>query len=755
MILNHGILTDIRAYPRDYKTTRPTLCDPPNWLNYGRWFLGRDDAILPNNIEAWEYPIGDGTTVSAELVHQAFISARLNAIPEIAAAAEEILKDVGYVAMLQEGDNTELLIYGDIGGWDEESVQAMEVVQKLRASKVPEIHVRINSFGGSVSDGLAIFNALRRHDAKIITHIDGVAASIASLIAMAGDVIKAAASSMLMIHAPWTMALGSAKELRATADVLDVFSSAMAAAYAPRLGKKEALGLLKDGADHWYAPHEALLAGLVDTIETGTGSKASASAELFVLAAARKRYPIIQHRVAAVSCDHNVLEGDHMKHDDIDNNVVKLKDEAEKRVAAQMVARNTIAAKICAPFLVNEQIRANYEAFIVNPTADVDAFQRSVLVELGRDVKPVGSSASIRSGEDSVDKFRTGAAAALAFRAGVGKEDTGSEFRGSTLVDLARASLRNRNVVTGGLDKMAIVAAAFTHTDSDFPLLLSGVANKSIMRGWELQPETFTEWTASGSLSDFKVSQRVDLNLFPSLSEVPDGAEYTYGTIGEHGETVQLATYGKLFSITRKAIINDDLDAFGRIPQRMGRAAKRTIGNLVYAILTGNPVLADGVALFDAAHNNILTAAALNTWSLDKARVAMQTQKDPDGFTTLNIRPAYLLVPAALEGVAKTVITSQNEVPTTSRTATTPNIAAGMAVVISDARLDANSAITWYVVASPNATDTIEVDYLDGQSRPYLEQQQGWEVDGVAFKVRIDAGVKALDFRGMVQNPGL
>lgn len=642
MILNHELLAGLDKYPHDYKTACPDVCDPPDWEGYSHWFLGREDTAPSDSEEAWAYPIGDGKTVSAELVHRSLVLAKANNVPEIVVAAEEILNDVGYVAMLQDGNSAEFLIYGDIGGWDEESVQAMAVIQELRASTVSEIHVRINSFGGAVSDGLAIYNALRRHSAKIVTHIDGVAASIASLIAMAGDTIMASASSMLMIHAPWTMAMGGANDLREMADVLDVFSMAMAAAYAPRIGKKEALGLLKDVTDHWYAPSEALSAGLIDNIETGKGKKASASSEAVVLAAATKRYPSIKHKVAASGRDRTAPKGDDMKDDEL-----QLKIEAEKRVAAQLLERNAIVAKICAPFLSNAHVREKYEAFIIDPTADVDTFQRSVLAELGRDTAPVGGT-TVLPGEDGVDKFRTGAAAALAFRAGVGEEDTGSEFRGSTLVDLARASLRNRNVVTGGLDKMAIVAAAFTHTDSDFPLLLSDVANKSIMKGWDLQPETFTEWTASGSLSDFKVSQRMDLNLFPALTEVPDGAEYTYGTIGEHGETVQLATYGKLFSITRKAIINDDLDAFGRIPRRMGRAAKRTIGNLVYAILTGNPALSDGVALFDAAHKNVLVAAALNTASLDKARVAMQTQKDPDGFTTLNIRPAFLLVPAEI-----------------------------------------------------------------------------------------------------------
>lgn len=754
VIKNLRALTEVKGLSCDYGTAKPRVGDPPDWVAYQQWFLGRDETLSPNVAEAWSFPIGDGTRVSSELVHQALILARAQELPEIEAAAETLLNEVGYVAMTQDGNQAELLIYGDIGGWDTESVQAMQVVQDLRASTATTISVRINSFGGSVSDGLAIFNALHRHTARVVTYIDGVAASIASLIAMAGDVVEAAASSMLMIHAPWTLTMGSAKELRATADVLDVFSTAMAAAYASRLGKKEALGLLTDGVDHWYAPHQALAVGLVDTI--GGNKKAAASSESIVLAAAKTRYINTDglKKVAAASRGLvKRLEDGHMVNTDDDDNVIELEKAAEQRVAARLVERNALAAKVCAPFMEHTSIRTRYETFITDPTASLDELQIWMLAEIGRDTAPV-SDAGLQGSVDEVDKFRTGAAAALAFRAGVGAEDKGSEYRGSTLLDMAGTALRLKNISMHGLDKMGIVAAAFTHTGSDFPLLLADVANKSIMKGWDEQPETFQSWTATGSLSDFKASKRVDLNLFPALTEVPDGGEYTYGTIGEHGESIQLATYGKLFSITRRAIINDDLNEFSRIPQRMGRAAKRTIGNLVYAIITGNPLMSDGVALFDAAHNNLLTAAAINTASLDVARASMQTQKDPDGMTALNIRPSYLLVPAALQGTAATVIKSQVEVPTSGKNFTTPNSVAGMAEVISDARLDDNSPISWYVLSGPT-TDTIEVDYLDGQDRPHLEQQQGWEVDGVAFKVRIDAGVKALDFRGMVKNPGV
>ena len=210
-----------------------------------------------------------------------------------------------------------------------------------------------------------------------------------------------------------------------------------------------------------------------------------------------------------------------------------------------------------------------------------------------------------------------------------------------------------------------------------------------------------------------------------------------------------LATYGKLFSISRQAIINDDLSAFTKVPMMMGRAAMRTVGDLVYAILTGNPTMSDNVALFHNTHKNLLTAAALSVARIDAAKTAMRTQKD--GKATLDIRPGFLLTPVALESTAKALLAAEYD-PAQAE-ARVPNPVRGLVEVIADPRLDDSSASTTYMAATTQY-DTIEVAYLDGNDRPYLEQQQGFTVDGAAFKVRIDAGASPLSYRTLVKLPG-
>lgn len=162
-----------------------------------------------------------------------------------------------------------LLIYGDIGpSWWGEGVEAKDVAKQLRdLAPNTALTVRINSFGGSVADGLAIYNALREHKGKKTVIIDGIAASAASLIAMAGDDIEMPETSMMMIHAPWSYASGNAAELRRSADVLDKWSASMVAAYARKSGKSEDdIKALLAGEDHWYTGSEAVAEGFADRI---------------------------------------------------------------------------------------------------------------------------------------------------------------------------------------------------------------------------------------------------------------------------------------------------------------------------------------------------------------------------------------------------------------------------------------------------------------------------------------------------------
>ena len=663
-------------------------------------------------------------------------------------------------------DRAEIAIYGDIGeSWSEETVTARQFVAELGAVTARHLTVRLNSSGGSVPDGLAIFNALVRHPARVTVEIDAIAVSIASLIAMSGDRIVMAENALLMIHAPWITVAGNAADLRQTADVLDQFAAAMASSYARMIPHDTALAMLQDGDDHWFSADEAKAAGLVHDITAAVPIAASlatrfqlpathvARAAHPAAAAALQSNPKGRSMNTAVqpAATQTTTPPDHVA--PITEPTISAED-IRAQFASDEANRRAQIRAIAKPFVTGDGARAELQLLVNqsldNPAESIEGFRAKMLLAVSRNQQPLGGGL-IQTIDDEDDKFRAGVSSGLLIRAGLTANDTSNEFRSYSLMEVARAALSRKGIPTKGLDKMSVVAAAFTHGTSDFTNLLADVANKAMLKGWEDAEETFQVWTSKGTLTDFKASKRVDLNTFPALSKVEPGAEYKYVTVGDRGETIQLATYGSLFSINRQAIVNDDLGAFTRIPNKMGRSAIRTVGNLVYAVLTGNPNMADGVALFHANHANLLTGAAISTAAVDLLATAMARQTDATG-TTLNINLGYLIVPRTLKGLAQTVATAENEI-TSAKTATTPNWLRGTFQVVADPRLDASSTSNWCGAANPAINDTIEVAYLDGNDTPTLEQQGGWTVDGVDFKVRIDAGVKALDWRGLAKNP--
>lgn len=656
--------------------------------------------------------------------------------------------------------SAEVLIYGDIGeSWYGDSVAAKDFVAALAVLDVDEMTVRINSYGGSVSDGIAIHNAIKRHKATVTIVIDGIAASIASLIAMAGDRVEMADNALMMIHAPWGGAMGNSAAMRQYADLLDTWADAMAVSYAGKTGrdKTEILSLLTDGIDHWYTAEQALTEQFIDAAIAGTPAAASATAGDFARQV-QARFTSFPHPAAAAAPtqQESITMPGQTPTTAAPSSAAAPTDAqiaaaASAALAADAARRGAISAAF-AKFTNLDGVPALQTACADDHACTVEQANAKLLAHLGQGAKPIAAT-HIVTVEDARDKFAQGVAASIMARAGLQKDDPANQYRGYSLLEIARESLAHLGVNSRGMDKMSLVAAAFTTSGSDFPLLLANVADKAMLKGYEEAEETFQAWTSAGTLSDFKPGKRVDLNTFPALEQVAEGAEYTYAQIGERGETVQLATYGKLFSITRQAIINDDIDAFSKIPRRMGRAAIRTVGNLVYAVLTANPVMADGVALFHANHKNLMDGAVPTTASLDAMRVAMAKQTDGVA-TALNIRLATLIVPIALEGTARVVRDSEFEVGASSKNNTVPNSVRGTFEVISDARLDAASSTAWYGAASAGLNDTIEVSYLDGVQTPTLEQQAGWNVDGVEFKVRLDAGVKALDWRSLSRNPG-
>jgi hypothetical protein len=337
-------------------------------------------------------------------------------------------------------------------------------------------------------------------------------------------------------------------------------------------------------------------------------------------------------------------------------------------------------------------------------------------------------------------------------------DDGAREYRGMSLMEMGRDLLERHGIRSRGLSKSEVAGMMLgletrggLHSNSDFPFILANVANKTLRAAYEAAPQTFKGFCRQTTNPDFKTIARTQLGDAPSLDKVNEAGEFKRGTVGEAREQYALATYGKVLAVTRQTIINDDLGAFTRLPEMFGRAAADLESDTVWGIITSNPTMGDGLALFHATHANLAGAgAAIGITPLGDGRAAMRKQKGLNG-RFINVQPKYLLVPASIETVAQQYVTQTNIV---YAKASDFNPFANNLQVIAEPRLDAASLISWYLAADPAQIDTIEYAYLEGQEGVYLESRVGFDVDGVELKARLNFAAKAIDWRGFWRNPG-
>lgn len=647
-------------------------------------------------------------------------------------------------AALGVASAAEISIYGDIGeSWYDETVSAASFVRDLAALDVDAITVRINSIGGSVPDGLAIFNAMRRHKAKITTEIDGMAFSIASLIAMGGDVVRMASNAMLMIHAPWTYASGNSTELRELADQLDTWAAAMSTSYAIRTGDQPGmLALLTDGKDHYYTADEALAAKFIDAVTDALPVAASAVRDL----------PLSRYRSLPAS-----LQSTPQAH----QRTAMTPEEIRAAAARDEGARRTAIRNSFAPFAsasgVAELLRQCEDDTSLTP----QAAGTRLLAHLARDQSPIAGSAfndggapSARFGaDDRMGDFRAAAIDALLIRSGIRVErphPQAADLRRVGIVGMAERVLSMQGKSASSMSRDQIIRAALS--TSDFPTLLSGLSTASLRRGYLEAPATHAGWTGEREVADFLPRSLAMLSAAPALDFKAEGAEYKAGYFSESAEKFIVKTYGKLVPITREALINDQLDAFTSIPNTQGAAARRLEADMVYAKLVANSAMNDGKALFHADHGNLAASgSALSIDSLGAARAAMRKQKGLAG-EFIDPQPRYLIVPVALETKAEQLLNSTVD---PAKANNTDNLEwVRRLVLVADPRLDAASDTAWYLAADPRQVEGIVRAYIEGEARPFLDHQQEWLRDVMNYKVRLDLGVGVIDWRGLYKNPG-
>ena len=346
--------------------------------------------------------------------------------------------------------------------------------------------------------------------------------------------------------------------------------------------------------------------------------------------------------------------------------------------------------------------------------------------------------------------------------------DNGRQFRSMTLLELGREHLERSGINTRGMDRLQLATQMIVFRSngmmgtSDFASLLANVASKRLRNGYEENVPSYRMWARRApNAPDFKSMSVVNLAGAPDLLQTNEHGEFKYGSMTDGKETYALTTFGRIVSLTRQAIVNDDLRGFDRLVGAFGNSAARLENRTVYGILTTNANMGDGGALFNATavttaggHANLTSSGtAISVDSLGVGRANMRAKKGLQS-EELNLAPRFLIVPATKEQLAYQY-TSAQYVPATA--ATVNEFRAGGRTELTpivEAILDANSTTAWYLAADSGSIDTVEFCYLDGAEGPVIESEMGFEVDGISFKCRLDFAAKAIDWRGLYKNAG-
>jgi hypothetical protein len=282
--------------------------------------------------------------------------------------------------------------------------------------------------------------------------------------------------------------------------------------------------------------------------------------------------------------------------------------------------------------------------------------------------------------------------------------------------------------------------------------------HKAILAAFAIQPDTWRKFCGTDRVPDFRDSHRYRTGALDVLDPLTEHGEFKNKSIpdGER-QSINTATKGNIYAISRQTFINDDMGALNDLFMAMGRAAARTLEEDVYALLNQNnglgPTQADGQPLFHANRKNVnATGAALAVAAIDADRVVMLKQKDITDREYLDLRPAVLLVPTGLGSQAKQI--NSMEFSGESSKFQVPNVVRGLfREVVDSPRLV--SATRRYLFADPTLHPLIKVVFLEESGEaPVLSSQEGWRVEGVEYKVRIDAKAQVFEPKAAVTNAG-
>lgn len=628
-----------------------------------------------------------------------------------------------------------LTLYGTVSDTDlpdSPSFSAKDVQDALGEHGAGDIAVNLNSPGGVALEGLAIFNALKSHPGHVTVNIDGIAASAASLIAMAGDKIIMREGALIMIHDPRVLAVGTSADHRKTADRLDVLASQFRAIYARRTSRSEADIEKMMQAETWLDADQAISAGFATEKAAGDAARIFACFD----------YSKYRH-----SPDYLIkLKGP------ITMTVTTENDDPKEKMWAGRFYRSATASGLDIASL--NSIVAQAESYDVARDMVIDAMAASANAN-----KPSATGARLVWGGGATlgnpDFFAKAVEDVLYARmSGKAPEGAARELMGVPMLELGARMLEARGERIIWSDRSRVAdKIMMQHSTSDFPNLLLNSGNRILLDSYAVAESPLKRVGRRRDATDFRPITLIRLSEAPELKLKMEGGELQYGSRSEVKEAFGLKTAGRLFAITREALINDDLNAFGDSAKWWGRAAANYEADELFALFSANSgagvALNDGTALYHSSRGNKLSsgpASSLSITAMDTARQSLRSMKGVDGKSRISVTPRHLIVGAAQEASALALAFQTQPTKTED-----VNTHAGKFEVHVEPRFTNNS---WRLFADPVELPTVVYAYLNGITGPQLKMREGWTTLGVEFRMFMDFGCGIEDWRGTVMSPG-
>lgn len=687
-----------------------------------------------------------------------------------------------WYTMKAVGGKAELSIYADIGFW---GITAADFKKELNSyGKLNEIELSINSYGGEVYDGFAIYNDLKETGANITVTIKGIAASIASYIAMAGNKIKIHKNAMIMIHNPSVCMCGGSDSLRREATVLDNMKDSSIKAYkthAKNLTDIE-ISEMMDKTTYLTAEN-ALDKGFVDEIlDSIEVEEPETNSEIAIPLNYRKK--IFTNQIpAGPQPAKGVTMGKCKCGKEIPENQTECLDCAVKREVAEAKTAENARQKAIRSLCKASKLPDDFIEEVIDlgkGIGDPEVTEKitNKIKEVNELKPPKFDTGNVKITNDESDKFRMHASNCLALASGLPltdkeKEEIKKDEMVNSLHNLMRIDLQNHGVNPLYLSPVNLVDKSFTMIgmgSSDLPAVLANVISKAMGLGYNEQPVTWNQWCGTMSVADFKQMNVVKMSAFADLDKMPEGAGFKEKKLSDKYETVSIDTYGGKASASRNMLINDDLNALARVPRALMGSAARTLNKAIYTMLTSNslqgPSMVEKSYMILDANGNLVANSGIPSVTTISAAVAKlmaiklpKPTPDAEDEPT-NFQPRFLITGINNMLSVETVLNSAYR-PDASNGITYNPYANNRIIPVFDAYLQnkltaASKANGWYVATDKSVCETITVAFLEGQTTPTLrsEASRVGESLGIVWDIFFDWGIATPDFRGIVFNDG-